>query len=61
MPILIIIKKNILNKKIMNYWIDLTSHLYYLILDIKKFHSLSRKVLRKIRIINLYENKFDKE
>lgn len=51
------VRKNILYKIIINNQKNLANYLYCSILDIKELHSLSRKNLRKTRIINLYDNK----
>lgn len=54
---LIVIKKDILNKIIIENQTDLVSHSYYIILNIKKLDSISGKYLRKIKVVNLYNNK----
>lgn len=59
MRVLIAIKKNILNKIIVKNWTDLVSHLYYLVLDIREYNPVFRKYSKKIRVINLYDNKID--
>lgn len=56
MQVLTTIRKDILNKIIINNVIDLATHSYYSVFDIKELLSLPRKVLRKTRIINLYDN-----
>lgn len=56
--VLTIVKKNILHRLISNNKIDLVSHSYYSVLNIKKLHPISRKILKKTRIVNLYNNKF---
>ena len=57
MQVLIAVKKDILNRVIINNWTDLISHSYYLYLDIKEFDPKSEKSLGKTRIVNLYDNK----
>ena len=57
MRVLIVVQKNILDRVIIDNQTDLISHLYCLYLDINEFDPKSRKNLRKIRIINLYDNK----
>ena len=57
MRVLTAVRKDILNKVIINNWINLASYLYYYVLDIKKLYSRFRKILRKIRVVNLYDNK----
>ena len=59
MRVLTAVRKDILSKVIVdNRTEDLASHSYCSVLDIKELHPLSRKVLRKIRVVNLYDNKF---
>lgn len=53
-------RKNILYKIIIDNQTDLDNYLYCFILDIKKFQPLSIKVLKKTRIINLYDKKVSK-
>lgn len=36
---------------------DRISHLYYIILDIKELQLLFQTCMRKIKIVNLYDNK----
>lgn len=44
MQVLTIVRKNILNEIIIDNWTNLVSHLYCLVLDIKEFYRLSKKV-----------------
>lgn len=60
MQVLTIVKKDILHKLIIDNKTDLISYPYYSHLDIKKLYSMSRKVLKKTTIINLYDNKINK-
>lgn len=55
--VLTVVRKAILNKVIIDNQTDLVHHLYCSILDMKKLPLLSRKVLRKTRVVNLYNNK----
>ena len=57
MQVLTAVKKEILSKVIIDNQMDLVHHLYCLVLDIKELYHLSEKVLRKTRVINLYDNK----
>ena len=57
MHVLIIIKKDILDRVIINNQTNLISYFYCLYLDIKKFDSKTKKNPRKTRIVNLYDNK----
>lgn len=59
MQVLIVVKKNILNKKIVENQINLICHPYYIILDIRTLNLVFRKYLRKTRVVNLYDNKID--
>lgn len=60
MQVLIAIRKDILNGVIIDNQTDLVSHPYYTILNIKKFCLVSKKVLKKTKVINIYDNKVDK-
>ena len=57
MRVLTTVRKDILYRVIINNRTDLASHPYCSVLDIKELHPLSRKVLRKTRVVNLYDNK----
>ena len=59
MQVLIAIKKEILDRVIIDNQKDLISHLYCLCFDIKEFDPKFGKSLRKTRIVNLYDNKVD--
>ena len=51
------VRKDILNRVIIDNRTDLASHPYCLVLDIKELYPVSRKILRKTRVVNLYDNK----
>ena len=55
--ILMAIKKNILNKPIIENRTDLVSNLYGIILDRTRCNSVFEKYLKKTRVVNLYDNK----
>ena len=57
MRVLTTVRKNILNRVLLENRTDLVSHPYCTVLDVKEFHPLSGKVLRRTRIVNLYDNK----
>ena len=57
MRVLIAVRKNILTKIVIDNQTDLVSHLYYLILNIKELHPCFGKVLKRTRVVNLYDNK----
>ena len=57
MQVLITVKKDILDRVIIDNRTDLISHSYCLCLEIKKFDPKSGKSLRKTKIVNLYDNK----
>lgn len=61
MRVLMEVRKNILKKVIIENETDLVNYPYYSVLDIKMFHLLSRKVLSKIRVIYIYDNKVGRE
>lgn len=61
MQVLTMIKKDILNRVLVKNYTDLIGHLYCSILDIKEFYSLLRKVLKKTKVINLYDIKVDRK
>ena len=61
MQVLVAIRKDILSQVIVKHQIDLVSHFYYIVLDIKKFQAESRKYPRKTKIVNLYNNKVGKK
>ena len=57
MRVLTAVRKDILSKVIIDNRTDLVSHPYCSVLDIKELHPVSRKVLRRNRVVNLYDNK----
>lgn len=57
MRVLTAVRKDILHRIIIDNQTDLVSYPYCSVLDIKELHSFSSKILRKTRIINLYDNK----
>ncbi len=57
MRVLIAIKKDILNKVIIENRTDFVSHLYCIVLDIMERNSGSGKYSTRTRVINLYHNK----
>ena len=54
---MIVVKKDILNKVIVENWTNLISHFYCIILDIRELNPVSEEYSRKIRVVNLYNNK----
>lgn len=56
MQVLITVKIDILNKLIIENWTDLVSHLYCIVLDIRKFNPVSRKYSKSTRVDNFYDN-----
>ena len=60
MQVLTAVRKDILHRVIIDNRTDLISHPYCSVLDIKELHSVSRKVMRKTRVVNLYDNKVGK-
>ena len=61
MRVLVAVKKDILNRVIMENWTNLISHPYCQILDIRELYLQSGRYLRKTRIVNLYDNKVRKD
>ena len=57
MQVLTTVRKDILNEVIIDNWTDLISHLYCPVFDIKELHPWFKRVLRKTRVVNLYDNK----
>ena len=57
MRVLMVVRKDILNKVIIDNRTDFVSHPYCSVLDIKELQPLTRKVWRKTRVVNLYDNK----
>ena len=60
MRVLIAVRKDILSKVVIENRTDLVSHPYCMVLDIRELHPQSGKCLRKIRVVNLYDNKVGK-
>lgn len=56
MRVLTIVRKDILNKVIIDNQTDLVSQPYCSVLDFKELHPVTKKVVRKTRIVNLYDN-----
>lgn len=61
MQVLIVVRKDILSRIIVENRTNLVSHPYYVILDIRELDLQSKKYLRKTRVVNLYDNKIDKK
>lgn len=57
MQVLIAVKKDILNKIIIENQTDLANHPYCVVLDIKKLNLVFGKYFRTTRVLNLYDNK----
>ena len=51
----------ILNKAFIENYTNLDNYLYCSILDIKKLHIFLENVLKKTKVVNLYNNKVDRE
>lgn len=56
--VLVAVRKEILNQLVVENRTNLVSHPYCLAVDITEFESLPSRRKKKIRIINLYDNKF---
>lgn len=57
MLVLIIVKKDILNKLIIENRTDLISHLHYILLDMRECNPGFRKYLRRTKVVNFYDIK----
>ena len=57
MLVLTAVRKDILNKVIIENRTDLVSHPYCIVLDIKELDPISGKYSRRTRVVNLYDNK----
>ena len=57
MRVLIAVRKDILNKVIIENRTDLVSHPYCIVMDIRELNPVSGKFSRKTRDVNLYDNK----
>ena len=57
MQVRIVVRKDISNIIIVENWTDLISHLYYICLKIEDIDGKTKRLLRKTRVINLYDNK----
>lgn len=57
MRVLTAVWKDILDKVIIENRTDLVSYPYCSILDVKKLHPISQKVLRRTKVVNIYDNK----
>ena len=56
MRVLMVVRKDILSKVVVENRTDLVSHPYCMIFDVKELHTQSGKCLRKTRVVNLYDN-----
>ena len=59
--VLTAVRKDMLHRVVIDNWTDLVSHPYCSVLDIKELYSLTRKVVRKTRVVNLYDKKVGKK
>ncbi len=59
--VLMAFKKDILSNVVIENRTDLLDHPYCMVLDIKELHPQSRNLLRKTRVVNLYDNKIGRE
>ncbi len=61
MRVLIAVKKDILNKVIIENRTNLVSHPYCIVIDVRERNPVSRKYSRRTRVVNLYDNKIGNE
>lgn len=59
--VFIAIRKDVLKKTIVKNQMDLISHLYYIVLDITKEEIHIKRQQKKIKIVNIYDNKLREE
>lgn len=57
MQVLIAIWKNILKNIIIENQTNIVSHPYCIVIAIKELYTVSRKCVKRTRIVNLYNNK----
>lgn len=60
MQVLTVLRKDLVSKIIIENWINLASHPYYIVLDFKEAYREPSKILRRTRIVNFYDNKLEK-
>lgn len=51
------IKKNLADKIMLDHRTDLIDHLYFMLLEIRKLNIKSKKLDRKIQVMNMYINR----
>ena len=51
------IKKNLADKIMLDHRTDLINHLYFMLLEIRKLNVKSKKLDRKIQVMNMYNNR----
>lgn len=61
MRIWILIRKDILNKVLMENCTNTVCYLYCVVVNIEKLHFLIEKILKKTKVISLYNNKVIKK
>lgn len=57
MRVLTAVRKDILDKVIIENRTDLVNHPYCSVLNIKELHPISKNFLRRTRVVNVYDNK----
>lgn len=50
------VRKNLLNKIVMEYRTDLVNHLYFILVEIWELDQQSKMPGRKTKILNIYDN-----
>ena len=50
------VRKNLVDKIVMDHKTNLINHLYFILLEIRKLDPRSKKRGRKIRVVNMYDN-----
>lgn len=59
--VLVVVRKDILNKTIIKNWTDLISHFYSIVLVSTKLKTFSDMRKKKTRRINIYDNKIGED
>lgn len=54
--VMTIVRKNLIDKIMVDHRIDLVNHLYFMLLEIQKLDTQSKRPRRKIWVVNTYDN-----
>lgn len=56
MKVMIIVRKNLVDKIVVDYKIDLVNHLYFMLLEIQRLDPQSKRLGKKTWVVNTYDN-----